>query len=170
MILALDVFYAEAADAANAAGVIFERWTSEEVVRTLSHRAEGLAPYRAGQLYLRELPSLVPVVQAALEQHPIECVVVDGYVDLGARGPGLGRHLFDAFDGRLEVVGVAKNAFVESPGVAVLRGASSRPLWVTSTGDERQAAEHVRSMAGAHRIPTMLGLVDRLSRMAGRSG
>lgn len=45
------------------------------------------------------------------------------------------------------------------------RGASRRPLYITAIGsDYLTAAEHIREMAGDHRIPTLLKTVDRLAR------
>jgi deoxyribonuclease V len=47
----------------------------------------------------------------------------------------------------------------------VLRGASTKPLLITAAGmPEAQAAEHVREMHGAFRIPTLLRRVDQLCR------
>jgi deoxyribonuclease V len=63
------------------------------------------------------------------------------------------------------VVGVAKRPFRGAPALEVLRGASARPLYVTAIGiDAAHAADGVRRMHGAHRIPTLLTRVDRLCR------
>jgi deoxyribonuclease V len=99
-----------------------------------------------------------------------DLVVIDGYVWLAsAARPGLGAHLHAALGGKRPVVGVAKSAFagVESCSqvVQVFRGGSKRPLFVTAIGVEPAAAgEWVRRMAGAHRIPELLKVTDRLSR------
>lgn len=63
-------------------------------------------------------------------------------------------------------MGVAKNRFRDTVHAAeIYRGNSKRPLFVTSIGvDYQRAAAHVQSMAGAHRLPTLLKTVDRLSR------
>ena len=46
----------------------------------------------------------------------------------------------------------------------VLRGGSKSPLFVTAAGmDVAEAARHVEGMHGKHRIPTLLGWVDRLA-------
>jgi deoxyribonuclease V len=93
--------------------------------------------------------------------------VIDGYVWLdGAGRAGLGAYLFEAMHGRAAVVGVAKNTFRRSThAAAVVRSGSRRPLYVTARGlPLEEAAAAVRSMHGAHRIPTLLKLVDRLSR------
>ncbi len=64
------------------------------------------------------------------------------------------------------VFGVAKSRFVGAvDAVPVTRGRSSRPLFVTAAGmDPEEAAEKIRIMHGAYRIPTMLKLADRLCR------
>ena len=51
--------------------------------------------------------------------------------------------------------------------VPVLRGKSTRPLFVTSAGiDVQKSAELVAQMHGAHRLPTLLKAVDQLVRAA----
>lgn len=167
MILALDVLYNEAADNAVAAGVIFSHWSAGKATDTIRRVFEGIAPYEPGQFYRRELPCLLPLVEVALKTNRLRTVVVDGFVDLGDRGAGLGRHLHRVYQNAFEVVGIAKSPFVGSPGVAVKRGGSKRPLWVTATGDVDTAAENVRCMAGDSRIPTLLRLVDRMTRSRG---
>jgi deoxyribonuclease V len=85
---------------------------------------------------------------------------------LGAGRPGLGAHLYQALGRRTAVVGVAKRRFHGAgDAVPILRGTSQVPLFVTAVGiDLAEAAEGVRRMHGAHRIPTLLKRVDRLSR------
>jgi len=64
------------------------------------------------------------------------------------------------------VIGVAKSAFrTATQAVPVLRGTSRRPLYVTAAGMPRtEAADIVRHMAGAHRIPDALRRADSLAR------
>ncbi|MFL5421116.1 MAG: endonuclease V, partial [Myxococcales bacterium] len=65
----------------------------------------------------------------------------------------------------IAVVGVAKSAFRGGEALPILRGTSRHSLFVTAVGmDAREAAQHVRAMHGAHRIPTLLKRADRLSR------
>jgi deoxyribonuclease V len=66
------------------------------------------------------------------------------------------------------VVGVAKTSFTGSAfAEPVLRGGSARPHSVTAAGAAaRAAAGWIRSMHGAHRIPTLLKRADRLCRDA----
>nr|BFF18546.1 hypothetical protein GCM10025730_20670 [Promicromonospora thailandica] len=66
------------------------------------------------------------------------------------------------------MLGVAKTRFrAATHATEVLRGRSARPLYVTATGmAPADAAELVRSMAGAGRLPDALRRVDRLARGA----
>ena len=123
------------------------------------------AEYEPGSLYKRELPLILALLNSLSSRPSI--LVIDGYVQLDGEGrKGLGAHLYDALRCEVPVIGVAKNTFMGSPhAVAVHRGESGRPLYVTAAGvAQAQAAEQVRSMAGAHRHPTLLKLVDRLCR------
>ena len=67
---------------------------------------------------------------------------------------------------KIPVIGVAKTKFNEAThAVPVLRGPSHRPLYVTAVGIKVAiAAEHVESMHGRYRIPTLLKKVDVLCR------
>ena len=84
---------------------------------------------------------------------------------------GLGAHLYEALARVTPVIGVAKNRFgprAEQVAIEVLRGASSRPLFVTAIGvDAEAAAADISRMHGEHRLPTMLKRVDRLCRDTG---
>lgn len=171
LLLALDVCY-ERDGGALAAGVGFETWDAAAPAAEFDVRIETTHAYEPGAFYKRELPCLLRAIEAfralpLAEGRVIECIVVDGYVDLDANGrPGLGRHLYDALESRIAVVGVAKTAFAGiGPAHEVLRGASARPLFVTAAGLDLEAAKRaVLSMHGPHRIPTLLNRVDRLSR------
>jgi deoxyribonuclease V len=167
-ILAVDVDYR--ANGAFAAGVLFDDWSASTALREVTLPVPSVAEYEPGQFYRRELPCVLALLDA-LDQSTATSspaiVVVDGYVRLGAdRRPGLGQHLFDALAGRVAVVGVAKSRFRDTPpDTEVLRGRSLRPLFVTAAGmsvDDAKTA--VLSMAGRHRVPTMLRRVDQLSR------
>ncbi len=165
MILATDVHYAERG--ATAAGVLFDDWNAAQPSAAVVSRFAHVAPYEPGAFYRRELPCLLGLIREHALQPDV--ILVDGHVFLDDAGrAGLGKHLFDALDGRVPVIGVAKTAFV---GVgddhAVLRGDSARPLYVSAAGFDLETAKaHVRAMHGAHRIPTLLKAVDRLCRDA----
>src|SRR5215471_8132707 len=107
--------------------------------------AEG-APYQPGEFYRRELPPLRAVLPSAGR---LALIMVDGYVDLDAAGrPGLGAHVHAEFG--VPVIGVAKTVFrTATHAVPVLRGRSSRPLYVTAAAMPiEEAAGLVRHMAG----------------------
>lgn len=147
------------------AGVAFEQWTDEQPLRTFVERLPAAADYEPGKFYQRELPCLL----ALMHQHQLRpgCVLVDGYVYLdGHSEPGLGKHLFDALEGAVPVIGVAKTSFrAIGPDYQVRRGGSERPLYVTCVGIDLQAAKAaVACMHGPHRIPTLLKRVDQLCR------
>ena len=158
----VDVGYRDAN--ATAACVLFEDWHAGAAASTLVRHFSGVAEYEPGSFYRRELPCLIGIL-AQLEERP-DIVIIDGYVWLGPDGrPGLGAHLFDAMGRRTPVIGVAKSAFPGAPAETILRGRSKVSLYITAVGLEiERAAENIRTMDGAHRIPTMLRLVDQLSR------
>ncbi|MFI5906524.1 endonuclease V [Dactylosporangium sp. NPDC051541] len=118
--------------------------------------------YQPGSFYKRELPAIRAVLDGV---EPVELLIVDGYVDLDPDGrPGLGAHVAAALG--IPVIGVAKTAFRAAVhAVPVLRGAASKPLYVTATGLSRDdAAAYVRGMRGAYRMPDALRQVDALAR------
>ena len=121
------------------------------------------APYEPGALFKRELPC----IQAVLALGPrLELLVVDGYATLDPSGrPGLGAHVANAIGVR--VIGVAKTPFHTATHAAeVVRGAATRPLYVTAAGglETTEAARIVAAMAGPHRIPAVIARVDGLAR------
>jgi deoxyribonuclease V len=165
------------------AALAFAAWESEstscEVVSCSDTAPAGYVP---GSFYERELPYVLAglaeigrVAGLAGLGEPADtqpgaararAVIIDGYVWLGAGRPGLGAHLHEALGQRTPVIGVAKRRFHgASDAVAILRGTSQVPLFVTAVGiDVTEAAAGVQRMHGAHRIPTLLKRVDRLSR------
>jgi len=155
----LDVDYQ--ATGVTTACVGFDAWTDELAAIELVLRSRGeAAAYEPGAFYQRELPYL----QAALARMPaLETILVDAYVWLAPDRPGLGKHLHDACG--LPVVGIAKNHFAGTDAIEVIRGTSTRPLYVTAVGlDATVAADRVRAMHGDHRIPTLIRRADALAR------
>ena len=167
MILVVDTYYGT--DTAQVGGVVFRDWRDDEPSSTHSACFKGeAARYEPGAFYRRELP----LILSFLEQLPAlpNTIIVDGYVTLSDEGQlGLGGYLFEALDRKVAVVGVAKSAYKGAAhAVPVLRGASQRPLFVTALGiDQSIAAAHIRQMKGAHRLPELLKLADKLSRRGG---
>jgi deoxyribonuclease V len=153
------------ASEALAACVVAQRWADAEPIEVKVVTVGEVRPYEPGRFYERELPCVLAVLERL--RTAVEVIVVDGYVILDEQGsPGLGGHLHAHLGPGKAMVGVAKTAYRGSTfATAVLRGASRRPLYVTAMGMEVEpAARLVASMHGSHRIPTLLGLVDRLAR------
>ncbi len=160
MIAAVDVCYHE--HGATSAAVVFADWADEQAsAQHLCHIPE-VAEYQPGQFYRRELPCVLAVLKL-LPQTPF-VIVIDGHVWLRPDEPGLGWHLYEATG--IPVIGVAKTSFDQSPHAAhVFRGESLKPLFVTSIGIAQDvAAQHIESMHGPFRLPTLLKLVDHLCR------
>ena len=162
MIACVDVDYRDSAGAV-AAAVVIERWDDEHPLTETTARIATIVDYEPGAFYLRELPCLLEVLSSLSD---IDTVVIDGYVWLAKDRPGLGARLFEALGRSKVVIGVAKTSFHDNDAaIEVARGASARPLYVTAEGiDVTRAADDVRRMHGAHRIPTILKRVDRLAR------
>lgn len=163
MILAVDVAYS--GSTATAAGVLFSAWDSDAAVRTLIAGIENVADYAPGEFYLRELPCIAKLLEQV--DSPLDCIVIDGYVTLGAaESPGLGLKLWEFLGRATPVVGAAKAEFPGTPGKARLyRGRSSRPLFITAVGMPlAEAKARVAQMSGEHRLPDLMKTVDRLSR------
>ena len=163
MIACFDVHYQEAT--ATAAAILFDDWASEQPSEQLLISSENVAEYQAGSFYRRELGPLSSVIEQI--DCPIQTYVIDAYCHLSKAGvPGLGAHLLKTLPENSIVIGVAKNRFRDTDhAFELLRGDSDRPLFVSSIGiDYRAAADHIRSMAGPHRMPKLLKAVDRLCR------
>jgi deoxyribonuclease V len=159
--VAADVHYLASggarAAAVVAAGAAFSRLAADRIA--LIPDAE---PYQPGRFYLRELPALRAVLDGLAG---MTLLIVDGYADLDPDGrPGLGARAREEFG--VPVIGVAKSAFrTATHAIAVLRGTSARPLYVTAAGMPcADAADLVRRMAGPHRIPDALRRADTLAR------
>lgn len=168
MLACVDVDYREDGSAV-AACLAFDAWASDRASGAWTARIDRVAPYVPGALYRRELPCLLAVLDRAARSFDV--IVVDAFVVLDAEGsPGLGAHLQHALvergRGATAIVGVAKTPFhTATSAIPVMRGRSVKPLWVSAVGmDAIVAADHVRSMHGDARLPTLLRAVDRAAR------
>lgn len=128
MILATDVNYKEST--ATVAGVVFNDWNEIAPEEELRCTVENIEPYESGSFYKRELPCILALVK----KHNLEVdyIVIDGYVFLDENNkPGLGKHLFNALNESVAVIGVAKTPF---QGIRdkhkLFRGKSSKPLYI----------------------------------------
>ncbi|VAW81679.1 Endonuclease V [hydrothermal vent metagenome] len=166
MILAFDVHYGE--DKAFVAGVGFHSWQDRVAEGEYHCIVNGIESYEPGSFYKREMPCIL----ALLNEHQLspEIIVVDGYVYLdGHSRAGLGKHLYDALNQEVPIIGVAKQAFKGiSDDYAMTRGSSKKPLFVTSAGVSLESAKSdIETMAGENRIPLLLKKVDQLCRELG---
>ena len=161
MIACLDVAYHDTR--AAAAGIVFRDWHDEFVIAEHLISLGDIQPYQSGQFFMRELPCLSAILRVL---PPVQVVLVDGYVWLEECRPGLGAHLYHSLDDRVSVIGVAKTRYRGAENIQeIRRGTSKRPLYISAVGlSVPQAAGHVCSMRGPHRIPTLLKRVDLLSR------
>ena len=160
MILAVDVNYKD--DVASIAGITFDDWADSEVKGVYKSYLHGVNDYIPGKFYLRELPCILKL----LEEHALSprYIVIDGLVYLdGKSDPGLGKHLYDALNKKIAVIGVAKKPYKGiAQECAVYRGNSLMPLYVTSVGVNLEAAKtNIASMYGIYRIPVLLKKVDQ---------
>jgi deoxyribonuclease V len=158
---AVDVHY-PVSGGARSALVLADNPRFTEIVDERVHWLPTVAPYQPGRLFRRELPALRAVLAGTAG---LVLIIVDGYVDLDPHGrPGLGAHLHAHLN--TPVIGVAKTAFRGAThAIEVRRGATVRPLYVTSAGlDADRAATLVRRMAGSYRVPDALRRVDALAR------
>ncbi len=159
---AVDVHY-DGRGQARAALVVCPELTFSTVVCEHTADIAHPAPYEPGALYKRELPC----IRAVLALGPrLGLLIVDGYTTLDPQGrPGLGAHAADALG--IPVMGIAKTPFRGGThAVEVIRGTSTRPLYVTTAGQIAAdvAAKIVGKMAGPSRIPVALARVDNLAR------
>ena len=105
MILAVDVDYR--GTTASVAGIAFQHWQDSEPTSIYQSQVDNIADYVPGSFYKRELPCILTL----LREHDLkpDVIMIDGYVYLdGKHQPGLGKHLYDALDGRTIIIGVAK--------------------------------------------------------------
>ena len=163
MKLAVDVDYRD--DRVSIAGLAFSRWEDAQAAEFFHSTLNKVEDYQPGQFYRREMPAILHL----LDEHKLspDIIVIDGYVSLGReQKPGLGRHLYNALQGRIPVIGVAKNPFRDTTTESeACRGSSRRPLYVTSAGiGLEEAKQSILSMHGKYRLPTLLKEADRLCR------
>ena len=165
MIAALDVHYDETSKTATVAAIVFEHWEDAKPVAEYTASCDCSEPYVPGEFFKRELPCLLAVLEQIRET--LNLIVIDGYVQLGDK-PGLGMRLWESLPTKAPIVGVAKTRFHSATAIEVMRGQSKTPLYITAIGiDPAEAAEGLRKMHGAYRIPTLLKRADQLARGVG---
>ncbi|NML57290.1 endonuclease V [Chryseobacterium cheonjiense] len=166
MIYAFDTYYFE--NFAKTVCIAFEAWDSETETEIFTEKTTVTAGYESGAFYKRELPCILSLLNK-INLNEGDMIIVDGYVTLDNKGKiGLGGHLFEALEGKIPVIGIAKNEFISSDDQrrTVFRGESKTPLFVTAIGvyvDEVKVK--VEQMHGNFRIPTLLKKLDQLTRI-----
>ena len=165
MILAFDSYYFD--NKAKTVCVQFENWTDSAPSQVYSEVLENIAEYEPGAFYKRELPCILSL----LKQIPLDsciAIVVDGFVFLDDEAkPGLGARLYESLEGAIPVIGVAKTNFatLQREKISVLRGESEKPLFITAIGfNPEEAATKIASMQGEYRIPSLLKLLDSMTK------
>lgn len=174
MLLALDSYYKD--NICNTSLVVFNE-NEDVAIYTDTRYSKVTSEYIPGEFYKRELPGIKKILRKFIRQHPelweqIHAVIVDSYITLKTgdkEWKGLGGHLDDYLTkyGHHKIIyGVAKSKFGDCDKISdkVLRGKSEMPLYVQTTGAPHIAAYQIARMHGKFRIPTMLKLVDQLSR------
>lgn len=165
MILAIDVYYIE--NRAKAVGILFNSWGSCNVDAVINCYLDNVEPYQSGAFYKRELPCILLLLQK-IDLTTIHTIIVDGYVMLGEGKKGLGAHLDEALNHTIPIVGIAKNEFTNQNDdvIAVYRGKSKHPLYVTSTESNLdKLADDIKSMHGTNRMPTLLKYLDTQTKL-----
>lgn len=165
MILATDVHYKD--NTAKAVGALITHWGDAVAHHHVIRYIDAVEEYVSGSFYKRELPCLLEIIKE-VDLQQISCIIVDGFVVLDDAGkPGLGAYVYESLPVKVPVIGVAKTNFHENLKhvIPVLRGTSERPLYVSVIGtDLQQAADHIKSMHGEHRLPTVLKELDRITK------
>jgi deoxyribonuclease V len=165
MIYAFDVAYNEN-NIAQAVAIGFTNWHDEKPDVVFKEFVIGLEPYQPGEFYKRELPCIEKIL-TKIDLNSIDLIIIDGYVFLDDSGkPGLGAHLYAKLDRKIPVIGVAKSSYTgNNKHVAILRGESKQPLFVSAIGmDEIEASRFIQKMAGKYRIPDLLKTLDQLTK------
>lgn len=165
MILALDTYYSE--NKAKTVGLEFTNWADKVERSIYTETLKNVEEDTSWEFYKRELPCILNLMKRYnLKEY--EAIIVDGYVYLDDAGKfGLGGYLYEKLNWEIPIIGVAKTNFftIIKNKKRLLRGESTKPLFITSRGmDIDDATERIRMMDGAFRIPTLLKKLDRLKR------
>ncbi|KQO21229.1 endonuclease V [Flavobacterium sp. Leaf82] len=165
MILAFDTYYFDGK--AKTVCLEFEQWNEDKNFKIHTEIIDNVEEYIPGEFYKRELPCIISLLNK-IDLTNIEAIIVDGFVYLDdEKKYGLGGRLYEKLNNKIPIIGVAKTNFaaIEKLKLALVRGDSKKPLYITSIGiDLDDAFEKVASMAGEFRFPTLLKELDRLTK------
>jgi len=107
---------------------------------------------------------------SSINLNEVTYIVIDGYVHLDNEGKkGLGVMVFDHFESKILVIGVAKSSFLTNQELVtpVYRGKSKKALYVTAVGIElKKAVSFIQKMDGPFRMPTLLQQLDTKTKEA----
>jgi len=172
LILAFDTYYF-GNNKAKTVCISFAGFTETENFNVNSEILDDIPVYTSGEFYKRELPCILSLLKR-MDCNNLEVIIVDGFVFLDDnQKPGLGWYLYKELEFKVPVIGVAKNNFatIEKSKRVLLRGKSSRPLFITSVGiDVDVATELIKNMPGDHRIPDILKHLDSLTKETSKAG
>lgn len=165
MILTIDVHYK--ATYAKTVLLFFENWQSETPSNVVTHITKDVMEYEPGSFYKRELPCIMNALQT-VSLDKVEIIIIDGHIYVDNEGKyGLGGHLYEALDKKFPIIGMAKTSFQSNTEtvVEILRGSSKNPLFVSAIGlDKELAAQNIKYMFGAYRLPYLLKLMDQITK------
>ena len=165
MILAFDTYYYDGK--AKTVCLEFEDWNESKNFKIHEEIIDNVEEYIPGEFYKRELPCIISLLNKIDLTH-IEAIVVDGFVYLDdEKKYGLGGRLYEQLNHKIPIIGVAKTNFaaIEKDKLALVRGDSKKPLYITAIGIALDDAfAKVASMAGEYRFPTLLKELDRLTK------
>jgi deoxyribonuclease V len=167
MILAFDTYYFD--DKAKTVCLAFNDWGDWQNFVVYKETRDNIADYTPGEFYKRELPCILSLL-TQIDLTAVEVIVVDGYVFLDDDAKlGLGGYLYAALDDKISVIGIAKSNFktIERLKQPLLRGDSGNPLFITAIGiDLKTATDNIARMHGPFRFPTLLKLLDQMTKEA----
>lgn len=161
IVACFDVYYYE--NYARACCIVFNR-QDEMIISEYSERIEGVKEYVSGQFFKRELPCILKVLEKVKED--VGIIIIDSFIWVEGDENGLGAYLYEAINGRIPVIGVAKSYLKGSTAyLEVYRGESIKPLFVSAIGiDLNYSVEFIKGLSGEFRVPDMLKRVNQLSR------
>lgn len=161
MIVAFDTYYWD--EKAKTVAVCFKDWPDATPIKIVEEVIEGVAPYKPGAFYKRELPCILSLLKI-IELNDITCIIIDGFVVLNDEGDiGLGGYLYQELKEKIPVIGVAKSGFHNNKKhvKTLLRGESKKPLYISALGISVETAyQNIKHMHGDFRIPTLLQIMD----------
>jgi len=144
--------------------IVFEVEPYENILSSYCKIVSPINEYVSGSFYKRELPCILGLYENINED--INLIIIDGYVFLAKNRKGLGYYLYEAINGKIPVIGVAKTRFNTCIDYGeIYRGESKRPLYITSVGiNLKHSCALVKNLNGKYRIPDLFKKVDQLTR------